>query len=312
MALDITQLRNAFAKKSEQAEGNVGFWDKFYPFYKMGFDEVATFRFLPDLDEDNPLGFIVENKYHELTINSKKKRIACLKMFGESCPCCELSSKYYNDGDTRMGKAFWRKIDYVAQGVIVHTPFEYPIKAEENPVRLVSMSKQLYEKLETEIVKGDLDNMPYDMQAGYDFRIIKNKKTVPGENGAPAREFGNYSDSGFARKSTPVPEALLGRIELLDLKNYRFTKIEADQMENLIEAFLTGKNYEETKPEAGASSTGSPALDAKIDAPKPTQNADTVIAAATSTPAPAADGAAPKLSPQEILRKLKERQAASA
>jgi hypothetical protein len=93
MALDINALRAAFKSKSEEGggEGNTGFWDKFYPFYKMDFDQTTVFRFLPDADDENPLGFIVENKYHELNINGKKKRIACLKMYGESCPCCELS-----------------------------------------------------------------------------------------------------------------------------------------------------------------------------------------------------------------------------
>ena len=315
MALDITALKNAWAKKAEAtSEGNVGFWDRFYPFYKMGFDEVSLFRFLEDLDQDNPFGFVVENIYHQLTINGKKKSIACSKMYGEECSCCKKSSHYYDAGDTKLGKAFWRKIDYIAQGVIVKSAFDYPIKSDENPVRLVSMTKQLYEKIETEIVKGDLDVLPYDMDKGYDFRIIKNKKIVPGENGGPAREFGNYSDSSFARNPSPVPEEARSRIQRLDLKNYRFTKIEKDQMDALIEAFLTGKNYEEAKTvDNGSGSTvsvssGSASLDAKIDSPKTTQDASTVVSAAISSE-PSAPG---KLSPQEILRKLKERQAASA
>lgn len=315
MALDLSALKAAFAKKSETSEGgNTGFWDRFYPFYKMGFDEVATFRFLPDADDDNPLGFIVENRYHELMVNGKKKKIACLKMYGETCPCCEKSSEYYNAGDSRMGKMFWRKIDYVAQGLVINSPFEFTWKPEANPVHLLSMSKQLYEKLETEIVKGDLDAMPYDMQNGYDFRIIKNKKIVPSENGGPAKEYGNYADSGFARKSTPIPESFLPNLELLDLKNYRFAKIEREVMEAMIEAAMTGRNFEEAKAPAGES-TGSPALDKKL-AEKP---ASVPASAPASTPAepaatpatPAATSTAPatKLSPQEILARLKNRTA---
>ncbi len=303
MALDINQLKAAFTKKSEgSGEGNTGFWDKFFPFYKMGFDETVKFRFLPDLDDDNPLGFITENRYHELNINGKKKKIACLGMWGEPCPCCQLSKKHYDAGDTALGKAFWRKIDYIAQGVIVHTPFEYPIKADENPVRLISITTKLYKVIESAIVKGEFDDMPYDMTNGFDFNIYKTKQG----------EYADYTTSAFARKSTPVDDALLQRqaFSLYDLKNYRFQKIEQLQMEAMIEAFLTGKTWEEKKEEgaAPAATTGSPALDAKLTESKPVASAETVVAAATQPAATTTDTAAPaKLSPADILARLKAR-----
>lgn len=304
MALDITQLRQAFAKKSEgSGEGNTGFWDKFYPFYKMDFDQTVKFRFLPDKDEENPLGFIVTNQYHELLVNGQKKKIACLKMYGESCPCCEHSQKYYNEGDEKLGKAFWRKIDYIAQGLILSSPFEYPIKAEDNPIRLVSVGPKLYKVIEAKIVKGDMDEMPTDFMNGYDFNINKTKQG----------EYADYTTSDFARKSTAVPDELLARIDLYDLKNFRFGKIERDQMETMIEAFLTGKSYE-TKAPATGQSTGNPALDQKLNEAKPTQSLETVVKAGELPPQQpaAAPAAGAKLSPQEILRKLKERQQGAA
>lgn len=300
MALDINQLRAAFAKKSEgSGEGNNGFWEKFFPFYKMDFDQVTTIRFLPDLDEDNPLGFIVENKYHELMVNGKKKRIACMKMYGEPCPCCEASQKYYNEGDQEMGKKFWRKIDYIAQCIIVNCPFDYPVTAEENPVRLVSLSTKLYGKVENAIVKGDLDEMPFNMQNGYDFRILKTKQG----------EYADYSNSDFARKSTAIAPALLEKIELYDLSKYRYGKIEREQMEAMIESFLSGKDFDEGKGgDNGVKNTQS-----RVDegASKPMQSADQALSAATGTPAqaPSSDaGGEKKLSPAEILAKLKARQ----
>ena len=303
MALDIAQLKAAFKQKSEGGENsneNVGFWDKFFPFYKMDFDTVTTVRFLQDADTDNPLGFVTENKYHELTINGKKKKIACSKMYGEPCACCEESSKHYNNGDQALGKQFWRKIDYIAGAVPLDVPFEYPMKADENPARLVSMSKQLYEKLETEIVKGDLDAMPYELETGYDFRIIKNKKTVPDGKGG-TKEYGNYADSGFARKSTPLADKYLANLELLDLKKFRFAKIEREQMEAMIESFLTGRTYDDAK-EGGNKA-------APIDTPKATQPAATVMAAVAATtesapPAATTSSDAVRLTPKEILAKL--------
>lgn len=296
MALDMNQLRAAFkAKESEGGEGNTGFWDKFYPFYKMDFDQTTVFRFLPDLDDENPLGFIIENKYHELVINGKKKRIACLKMFGESCPCCEHSKQYYDAGDEKMGKTFWRKIDYVSQGLVISSAFDYPI-ADGNPVRMISIGPKLYKTIEAKIVKGDMDEMPYDMVNGYNFSINKTRQG----------EYADYTTSDFARKSTPIPESMLAQVELYDLKNYRYGKIEREQMEAMIEAFLTGRSYEDEKNPG--QSTGSPALDATLNTSKPTQEAAAVVQSVTSTPAPAESAPTGKLSPQEILARLKARQ----
>jgi hypothetical protein len=207
-----------------------------------------------------------------------------------------------------MGKAFWRKIDYIAQGVIINSPFDYPVKADENPIRMISIATKLYKTIEAKIVKGDMDEMPTDPINGYDFSINKTKQG----------EYADYTTSDFARKSTPLSEEMLDRIDLYDLKNYRYGKIERDQMETMIEAFLTGKSYDDNKggdtPAPAAApytphSTGSASLDAKMNEDKPVQAAAAVVNAAQAAPAPAAGA---KLSPQEILRKLKERQSGAA
>lgn len=242
MALSFDQLKAAFGKRTTSGTNeNTGFWDKFYPFYKMNMGEQALFRFLPDADEENPLGFIMENKYHELMINGKKKKMACLKMHDgpdAHCPACAASAKFYNDlGDEKMGKMFWRKIDYIAAGLVIHTPFDYPIKPDENPVRLISIGPKLFKRIETSISSGDFDEAPYDLKLGFDFKIMKTKQG----------DYADYTSSEFVRKSTPVPASLIDRLELIDLKKFRFARMGADEMQAQIEAFLTGKTYEDDK-----------------------------------------------------------------
>ena len=62
-------LKAAFGKKNEKGNvENSAMWDKFYPFFKMNFDETAEIRFLPDLDAQNPLLFVIQNVYHILEI----------------------------------------------------------------------------------------------------------------------------------------------------------------------------------------------------------------------------------------------------
>ena len=302
-------LKAAFGKRADGGGSNEnnGFWDKFYPFFKMGFGDVATFRFLPDLDEENPLGFVVENKYHELIINGKKKRVACLSMYGKSCPCCETSQKYYNElGDEKMGKLFWRKIDYIAQGIVSYSPFEYPIKPDENPVRLISLGPKLFKKIEAAILSGDFDVAPYDLLEGCDFRIMKTQQG----------EYAAYDNSEFARKSTPVPEDVLAKLNLFDLKNFRYGEIAREQMEAMIEAALTGSSYDKGngQQQSGDHSTGNPSLDKQLNADKPVADAGTVLnqaadAAPASEPAAApAEGGASSGRAAEILARLRNRQ----
>lgn len=280
MALTFDQLKAAFGKRATSGSNeNTGFWDKFYPFYKMNFGETALFRFLPDADEENPLGFIIENTYHEFTINGKKKKIACMKMHDgpeAHCPACAMSAKYYNElGDEKMGKLFWKKRDYIGAGLVMQSPFDFPIKADENPVRLVSLGPKLFKRVETSIASGDFDTAPYDLNGGFDFKIMKTKQG----------EYADYSSSEFVRKATAISGALRERLELVDLKKFRFARVEADAMQAQIEAFLTGKSYEDEKAAGGSSDGVEPDLNIKpsvvLTAAAP--------AAASDTPAPAGD-----------------------
>lgn len=298
MSSKYEQLKAAFGKRSQGGNSNEnnGFWDKFYPFYKMDFNEVAIFRFLPDADENNPLQFVVDNIYHELEINGKKKRLACLKMHdGEDayCPCCAKSQYYYNEmGDEAMGKKFWKKTDWIASGIVVHSPFEYPIKPDENPVRMISLGPKLFKKIEGAVLSGDFDVEPFDPLNGYDFRINKTKQS----------EWADYTNSEFARKSTPIAEDVLNRIKMYDLKNFRYARVAPEQMETMIEAFLTGRSYDD-KPDEGQGGSA--------PEQKPAASASEVISAVKEAPSEAPPAsAAPAASSsraQEILARLHAR-----
>lgn len=296
MALSMEQLKAAFKKRTDQTQNN-GFWEKFYPFYKMNFNEVATFRFVPDLDENNPWAFVVENKYHELTVNGKKKSVACLEMYGEDCPLCEASRSFYNEGDKTMGKIFWRKIDYIASGIVISSPFENPAP-DANPVRLVKLGSKLFEIIEHALVSGDFDEPPYDLVNGCDFRISKTQQG----------EYASYTTSTFARKQTPVPEALLEKLELIDLKSYRYAKIEKEQLEAIRESVITGRSFEESSAPAGDAPPVQKEARPLSEAPAPVA-APAAPQAAAPAPAPAADASNGSSRAQEILARLRRSQA---
>lgn len=299
MPLSMEDLKSAFKNRNQATTQNTGFWDMFYPFYKMNFDEVASFRFLPDLDENNPWAFVVENKYHELTINGKKKRVACAQMHGEDCPICAASKRFYDLGDKDMGKTFWRKIDYVASGLVMSSPFEFKVEAGKNPVRLISLGPKLFETIEAALVSGDFDAPPYDLVDGADFRINKTKQG----------EYASYTTSAFARKATPVPENLLADIKLLNLKDYRYAKVDTATLEAMVEAVLTGKSFDEGKAAgAPAAPTAAPLKEAAPlqSAPKAEPAAAKVEAKAEEATAAGTGRAA------EILARLRRNNAPAA
>ena len=100
----LEALKGAFDKKTSSTGSGDQTWKLFYPFWKMPDDSVAVVRFLPDLDEDNSLGFLVENLQHELVINGQRKKVPCLEMHGEECPICALSRKHYDEKNEELGK----------------------------------------------------------------------------------------------------------------------------------------------------------------------------------------------------------------
>ena len=279
MSLSFEQLRNSFAKKPESSESG-GFWSKFYPFYKMNPNEFALVRFIKDKDESNSLGFLMENKYHELIVNGDRKKVACLKMYGEYCPCCELSAKLYKEGDEVTGKKYYRRIDHLAQVLIISSPFDYEIKPEDNPVKLISIGPQVFKKIEGAFRSGDLDRDPTDLKTGYNFRIAKTKV---GDNN-------NYTDSNFVRSSTEIPEDLIAKVDAYDLKTFRFPKIDKEAMELMIQADLTGGSVSIPDNNQATSSV------------QDNQSVTTVdLSQATQQPA----STAPKMTAAEILAKYK-------
>ncbi len=228
----LADLINAFETKNNDAAVENADWKKFFPFYKADADTTTTARFLPDLDEDNPRGFVVENLYHELTINGRKERVACLQQHGEECPACRESQRFYDEKsplhDPAKGKALYRKKSYIAQAVILDTPVQ--MREDAPLVWLLDFGPQIYNKILADMKSGDLENSPIEFKGGHNFRIRKTKNG--NEN--------SYSTSSFSPKSTDLPDDVIDRVldGMYDLKEFRAKKIDKDVMETMVQAAL--------------------------------------------------------------------------
>lgn len=282
----LADLAAAFEQKNTTGNADQR-WRKFFPFWKAPVDSTSVVRFLPDRDEDNAMGFLVENLTHELVVNGRRETVACLKMYGEDCPLCALSSKYYDEKDPEhnpaLGKKYYRKKGYIGQVLVLETPVEH--NAEEL-VKLVEFGPQIFQQIQAAFKSGDLENPPYEIKGGYNFRLRKTK-TGDGQN--------SYITSNFSPKMTDVADDVIEVIELFDLKTMRTPKTPREQLEMMLIADQTGASVPTNEAPA-------PAPAARASAPAP-------AAAGDDAPAPAEGGK--KLSVVEQL-KLRQQQKAAA
>lgn len=173
----LDDLRNALLQNESPTKQN--FANNYYPFWEMGEGQHAVVRFLPDANEANPLGFVLEKRMHNLIINGEKKNVPCMTMYDEECPICKVSKAFYDKGDEDRGKAYWRKRQYLTQAIVVEDPLPPNEQTKENyegKVCCLALGFQLYNIIKDAIKTGELDTIPYMFNNGVDFIIKKSKQ----------------------------------------------------------------------------------------------------------------------------------------
>jgi hypothetical protein len=288
----LADLASAFAAKTGEGGGNQQ-WKLFFNFWKAPVDSVSIIRFLPDAADDNPMGFLVENLAHELVINGKREKVPCLKMYGEDCPICTLSQKYYDEKspehNEQLGKKYYRKKSYIGQVLVIETPIEHDA---EQLVKLIEFGPKIFKQIQAAFQSGDLEEPPYELKGGYNFRIKKSK----------SGEYADYGTSSFSPKQTDVADDVLESMVLYTLADYRTGKISREILEAMLLADQTGGSVPESKDEAAPATkaTAKPARDEDDDAP------------AAKAPAADAPPGEKKLSVVEQLRQRAAAQKAAA
>lgn len=294
-AQTIEELVAAYTTNHKPDESFDAKWKSFYPFYKMGFDDTAVVRFLPDLDESNST-FTVENIKHAFPVNGKRREVPCLAMYGQSCPCCILSAKYYAEegDDSKNGQMFYKKREWIAQVIVQSSPFQI-----DNPkdVKLISLSKDMKDLILHGF--GDLTNPPYFFNQGHDFRISKTAKNLPG-----GKQVGDYKFSKFDPKPSDIAPELLEVIaeQMKDLKDWRTSVMDRVVIENMLTAAQTGTEYSEN---ASTPTTTAQPVTTQSVTENPTTNA-IVNEAVVAQPIAAAS-----TTNDDILAKIRNRNAAA-
>lgn len=240
----LEALKNAFDKKNTGGSTDQS-WKLFYPFWKMPDDSMAVVRFLPDLDDENSLGFLVENLQHELVINGQKKKVPCLSMHGEDCPICALSRKHYDEKNDELGKKYYRKKSYIGQVIVVESPIEHD---QSQLVKLIEFGPAVFKQIQAAFQSGDLEEAPFEFKGGYNFRI---KKTKSGQ-------YASYTTSSFAPKQTDLEDDVIEQLNLFNLADYRGKKMDIATVEAMLVADQTGSSFNDGSEEDDSSVTQEP------------------------------------------------------
>lgn len=287
----LADLAAAFTSKAN--DGGNATWKLFFPFWKAEPDTVSTVRFLPDANAENPMGFLVENLTHELTINGKREKVACLKMYGEECPICNLSAHFYDEKSAEhnedLGKQFYRKKSYIGQVLVIETPVEHDAA---QLVKLIDFGPQVFKQIQAAFQSGDLEEAPFELKGGYNFRFRKTK-TGSGQN--------SYTTSNFAPKQTDVSDEILEQMTLFDLSEYRTPKTDRAAIDAMLVAAQTGGSY--SAGEEGAAPAPAPKA-----APAPAPADEGTESPAAAPAAAPAEGGTAKLS---VVEQLRQRAAAA-
>ena len=281
----LDSLKSAFGQKA--SGGGDQTWKLFYQFWKMPDDSVAVIRFLPDLDEDNSLGFLVENLTHQLIINGEKKTVPCLSMYGEDCPICQLSRKYYDEENEAMGKKYYKKKGYIGQVIVIDSPIEHD---QNQLVKLIEFGPKIFKQIQAAFQSGDLEEAPFELKGGYNFRI---KKTKSGQ-------YADYGTSSFAPKQSDLDDEIIEALTLYDLKEYRAKYMDRATVEAMLIADQTGQAFKDE----GASEEATPEPAA---APAPVVKAVKPAAPAVKEEAPAPSAVSTGSKTQSVLEQLRAR-----
>lgn len=286
MSSEFDELKSLFGGESQPGEGggkrNFG-PSNYYPFYDMTTGQRATVRFLPDKNKSNQRKFLVEQVFHNLTINGKKSKVPCLTQYGEECPICKVSQEYYKtEGkDSPNGKKYWRKKQYIGQILVTNDPLPANEEGETHAgkLRYITLGFQIYNIIkEAFAADGELECVPYDMKGGYDFHI---KKTSQGEYASytTGTKFAN------AQRALTDEELAVAEETMVDLSTLLPKNPGLDVIQAKLNADLTGEEYKDDRSSRAAAPkrvVNDDADDAPVVAAKP-------VAKPAAKPAPVAN-----------------------
>ena len=303
----LAEIRAKLKEQESRTGGNnqsSGGDNAIYPFWNIKEGESATFRFLPDGDQDNTF-FWKERLMIKLPFAGVKGetdsrpvqvQVPCMEMYGESCGILNEVRGWFKDPTLEdMGRKYWKKRSYIFQGFVTDNPLSDD-KIPENPVRRFIIGPQIFQIIKAALMDPDMDELPTDYTAGVDFRLNKTSKGG----------YADYGTSNWARRERPLSDAEMLAVQTHGLYNMNdFLPKKPDEvaikvMQEMFEASVDGEAFDMDRwgqyfrPAGMAQRTGDPTKTASPQATAVSQSAPVAQAA----PAPVAQAAPFDTTPQ--------------
>lgn len=249
--LEALKARFKEQKESKKDTGTRNGDGDYYTFWQIQADEISVVRMLPVLKSKTAMPFL-EKDHHKISIDGKDETIPCIGMYGETCPICELSKKYYAMARAEKnpelkqelevkGKYYYRSRSYLASAYIKKDPLPKNAETGENAegkVKVIQFGNQLFKKfdtsLDTLITTGELDEVPWHLENGLDFNIVK-------KMGQKWAEWDLASD--FARRSSSLPADFVESFSPVDLTKYLPANPGLEKVQRMLDAHQTNSSY---------------------------------------------------------------------
>ncbi len=270
----MASLAEIRAKLKEQENrnnrtGSTGGGDNaIYPFWNMQEGQTATFRFLPDGNQNNTY-FWVERLMIKLPFAGVKGetdsrpvqvQVPCMEMYGENCPILADVRGWFKDPSLEeLGRKYWKKRSYIFQGFVTDNPLKED-SVPENPIRRFIIGPQIFQLIKAALMDPDMEDLPTDYTAGVDFRLSKGSKGG----------YADYGASNWARRTRPLSDAEMkaindyGLFNLADFLPKKPTEVELKVLTEMFEASVDGEPYDPDRwsqyfrPAGLAAKTGDP------------------------------------------------------
>lgn len=286
----LAEIRAKLKEQETRGPGsNTGGGDNgIFPFWNMKEGQSSTIRFLPDGNDQNTF-FWIERAMIKLPFAGVKGeadsrpvqvQVPCMEMYGkgEVCPILSEVRNWFKDPTLEdLGRKYWKKKSYIAQGLVVSTDLKEE-NVPENPIRRFIIGPQIYQLIKSALLDPDLEESPTDYTSGLDFRMIKTSKGG----------YADYGTSNWARRERPLSDeemAAVNRFGLFNLSDFIPKKpgeTELKVIKEMFEASVDGEAYDPDrwsqyfKPAGLSAQTGDPVAKASAPAASTTNSRVTI------------------------------------
>jgi hypothetical protein len=278
----LAEIRSKLKEQETRSSGSNMISDNgIFPFWNMKEGQSSTIRFLPDGNDQNTF-FWVERLVIKLPFAGVKGeaesrpvqvQVPCMEMYGESCPILSEVRGWFKDPSLEdLGKKYWKKRSYLAQGLVVSSDLKED-NLPENPIRRFILGPQIYQLIKAALMDPDMEELPTDYSHGIDFRLNKTSKGG----------FADYGTSKWAMRSRPLSDVEMhainqhGLYNLGDFLPKKPSETELKVMKEMFEASVDGEAYDADrwsqyfKPAGMSAQTGDPMSSNRTN-PAPARN----------------------------------------